>query len=56
MKVTKAQLQAFLLDEAGQDVIEYALLAALIALATLAAMHSSGQKLGRDYTAIGGKL
>lgn len=56
MKVTKAQMQTFLLDEEGRDVIEYALLAALIALATFAAMHSSGQKLGRDYTMIGGKL
>lgn len=56
MNVTQTRLQTFLLGEAGQDVVEYALLAALIALASFAAMHSFGRKLGRDYTTIGKKL
>ncbi|HEY1808705.1 MAG TPA: Flp family type IVb pilin [Acidobacteriaceae bacterium] len=56
MKVTRSRLRSFLLDEAGQDVIEYALLAALVALATFATMHTFGKKLRRDYTRIGKKL
>lgn len=56
MKVAKNQLWALLLDDAGQDVIEYALLAALIALAAVAAMHTFGKKLNRDYRKIGKKL
>ena len=56
MKVTKDQLQALLLDEGGQDLIEYALLGALLALAAFAAMHNFGKKLGKEYTKIGKKL
>ncbi|MFZ0631448.1 MAG: Flp family type IVb pilin [Acidobacteriaceae bacterium] len=54
--VTKHQLRMLLMDETGQDVIEYALLAALVALAAFAAMHNFGRKLGTDYTKIGKKL
>ncbi|MGA8160944.1 MAG: Flp family type IVb pilin [Acidobacteriaceae bacterium] len=53
---TKHQLRMLLMDETGQDVIEYALLAALVALAAFAAMHNFGRKLGTDYTKIGKKL
>ena len=56
MKVTGSYLQSILLDDAGQDVIEYALLAALIALAAFTAMHTFGKKLSKDYTRIGKKL
>ncbi|MGA7525399.1 MAG: Flp family type IVb pilin [Acidobacteriaceae bacterium] len=56
MKVTKDQLRTLLSDEAGQDVIEYGLLAALIALAAFAAMHNFGKKLSKDYTKIGKDL
>lgn len=56
MKVTKAQLQMLVYDEAGQDLIEYALLAALIALAAFVSMHKFGKKLSRDYTKIGKKF
>jgi Flp pilus assembly pilin Flp len=56
MKVTRDQLRTLLFDEMGQDVIEYGLLAALIALATYAAMHNFGRKFSRDYTRIGKKL
>ncbi|HEX3660370.1 MAG TPA: Flp family type IVb pilin [Acidobacteriaceae bacterium] len=56
MKVTKEHLRSLLFEEAGQDVIEYALLAALVALAAFAAMHNFGKKLGKDYTRIGKKL
>jgi Flp pilus assembly pilin Flp len=43
-------------DDGGQDVIEYALLAALLALAAFAAMHNFGKKLSQDYKRIGKKL
>lgn len=56
MQVTKDQLRTLLFEDAGQDVIEYALLAALVALAAFAAMHNFGKKLGTDYTKIGKKL
>jgi Flp pilus assembly pilin Flp len=56
MKVTERQLRRLLHNEEGQDVIEYGLLAALVALAAFAAMHNFGKKLGKDYTKIGKKL
>jgi Flp pilus assembly pilin Flp len=56
MKVTHDQLRTLRFDDAGQDVIEYALLGALIALAVFAAMPNFGMKLSRGYTRIGRKL
>lgn len=56
MKAIQKQARMLLRDDAGQDVIEYALLAALIALAAFAAMHNFGKKLKQDYTKIGKKL
>lgn len=56
MKVTHDPKRTLLFDDSGQDVIEYALLGALIALAAFAAMHTFGTKLGKDYTKIGKKL
>ena len=43
-------------DESGQDLIEYALVACLIALAATAAMTSLGTTIGSAFTAIGTKL
>jgi pilus assembly protein Flp/PilA len=40
-------------DESGQDVVEYALLAALIALSVVSEMHKFGTALEKDYTTIG---
>jgi len=56
VKVTQDPLQKLLFDEKGEDVLEYALLAALVALAAFAAMHNYGDKLGKDYTKIGKRL
>ena len=43
-------------DESGQDLIEYALIAALIALATIAATGLLATRLRSVFTAIGTKL
>jgi Flp pilus assembly pilin Flp len=40
-------------DESGQDVVEYALLASLIALAVAGEVHNFGTALKKDYTTIG---
>ena len=43
-------------DESGQDLIEYALLAALIALAATAGMTTIASDINNAFTAIGSKL
>jgi pilus assembly protein Flp/PilA len=52
----KRMLSNLLNDESGQDLIEYALVACLIALAATAAMTSLGTTIGSAFTAIGTKL
>ena len=48
-------LQA-LKDESGQDLIEYALVVALIALAATAGMQTVATDINAAFTSIGGKL
>jgi pilus assembly protein Flp/PilA len=43
-------------DESGQDLIEYALVVALIALAATAGMTSVATKIRAAFTSIGNKL
>ena len=43
-------------DESGQDLIEYALIAALIALAAVAAMKGVGTALSSAFTKISGYM
>ena len=43
-------------DESGQDLIEYALLAAIIALGSVAAMGVLATKISTAFTNIGTKL
>ena len=43
-------------EEGGQDLVEYALLVALIALATLAALQTLGTTIGSIWTTIGTRL
>ena len=47
--VTVQMLGTFLRDETAAGMIEYALLAALIAIASWVAMHNFGKKLAKDY-------
>jgi pilus assembly protein Flp/PilA len=56
MKNWKQILSNLWMDESGQDLIEYALVACLIALAATTAMSSLATTIGSAFTAIGTKL
>ncbi len=43
-------------DESGQDLIEYALVAAIIALAAIAAMTTLATNISNAFSAVGSKL
>ena len=51
-----ARMRALSRDDAGQDLLEYALLVALIALVAYAAVYSSGQQVNSIFTTIADKL
>jgi len=52
----KQLLKNLLNDESGQDLIEYALIAALIALVAIAGLNGLASKINSEFTAIGGDL
>ena len=43
-------------EESGQDLIEYALIAALIAVACVTAMTTLANKIGSEFGNVGAKL
>jgi pilus assembly protein Flp/PilA len=47
---------AFANDESGQDLIEYALVAGLIALGAIAAMTGLSGKIGTAFDSVGNNL
>lgn len=49
-------LRKLLHEDSGQDLIEYALIAALIALAAITAMKGLSNKIGSEFNAIGNSL
>ena len=49
-------LQRLLRDDSGQDLIEYALIAALIAIAAIAAMKALSTKISAEFNTIGSSL
>ena len=51
-----ALFQALLRDESGQDLIEYALIAALIALVAITGLNNLSSKLNSTFTKIGADL
>jgi pilus assembly protein Flp/PilA len=53
---TKQIMLNFLRDESGQDLIEYALVAALIALGATAAMTGLAGKISTAFTTVGTTL
>ena len=46
----------FVLDESGQDLIEYALIAALIALVAITGLNGLAGSINAEFTKIGGDL
>jgi pilus assembly protein Flp/PilA len=50
------RLRALIRDEEGQDLLEYALLVALIALVALAAIDESGEQISGVFANIATKL
>ena len=45
-----------LVDDSGQDLVEYALVAAVIALGAVAAMQQLSNSLGNFFTTVGNDL
>ena len=56
MKNMKQLLNNLMTDESGQDLIEYALVAALVGLASIASMQSLAGSLANIFTSIGASL
>jgi pilus assembly protein Flp/PilA len=52
----KRALQKLLRSESGQDLIEYALAAAIIALAAVAAMSALATNISNAFSAVGSGL
>ena len=56
MNSTKMLLKSLLTEESGQDLIEYALIAALLALAAISAMTGLAGKIENTFNNIGNNL
>jgi pilus assembly protein Flp/PilA len=56
MKNLKSIVSGLVADESGQDLIEYALVAALIALGATAAMNTLAGTISTAFTTVGSKL
>ena len=52
----KSMFAAFMNDESGHDLIEYALVAGLIALGAIAAMTGLSGKIGNAFNTVGNNL
>ena len=50
------RLRAFVRDDSGQDLLEYALLVGLIALVTVLAVTNAGSQVNRIFTSIAASL
>ena len=49
-------LRALLKEDSGQDLIEYALIAALIALGAIASMGALSNQISNEFNSIGNSL
>jgi pilus assembly protein Flp/PilA len=50
------RMRTLMRDDSGQDLLEYALLVALIALVAVAAVKSSGQAVNSIFTSVASQL
>jgi pilus assembly protein Flp/PilA len=51
-----ANLRAFMMDESGQDLIEYALVVALVAFSATAGMSTLATKINSAFSSVGSTL
>lgn len=56
MRQFQQLIAKFIEEESGQDLIEYALIAALIALAAIGAMQSLGSDIANEFNTVGSSL
>jgi pilus assembly protein Flp/PilA len=56
MKNIKQLLKNLMTEESGQDLIEYALVAALVGLGSVAAMSSLATSIGTTFNGVGTAL
>ena len=56
MKNLKQLINNLVADESGQDLIEYALVAALVGLGAVASMRSLGTAINNAFNSIGSTL
>ena len=49
-------MRRFIQEEQGQDLIEYALLASLVAIVSIAALKTLGAQVGTFYVTVGNAL
>jgi pilus assembly protein Flp/PilA len=56
MKDLRSMLSGLLYDESGQDLIEYALIAALVALGATASLNTLASTISSAFTTVGSKL
>ena len=56
MKNLKQLLNNLVADESGQDLIEYALVAALVGLGAVASMKSLANSINTAFNSVGGSL
>jgi pilus assembly protein Flp/PilA len=52
----KHLLKMLVVEESGQDLIEYALVAALVGLGAVAAMKGLSNSIGNNFNAVGNAL
>lgn len=52
----KHLVQRLLSEESGQDLIEYALVAALVAIVAISGLNGLSSKINAEFTKIGGDL
>lgn len=56
LTAVSANLKRLLRDESGQDLIEYALLAALVGLGAIVSMRGLSTKIGNSFNTVGNNL
>ena len=56
MKTVLQFFATLMREESGQDLIEYALIAALLALAAVGTMQTLGSKISNEFNSVGSSL